>query len=101
MQQVIKTESEGVMSVPLHLSVISFKQGAYITVEGKQHANQFFIIRLGKIRLSKEVEVVAEEGENLLGPGDFFGVVSTMSGHRSYRNSPGHDRCESYIRQTG
>jgi CRP-like cAMP-binding protein len=27
------------------------------------------------------VEVVAEEGGNILGPGDFFGVVSTMSSH--------------------
>lgn len=69
------------MSGKLQLSVIFFQQGAYITVEGKQHADQFFIIRMGKIRLSKEVEVVAEEGEDMLGPGDFFGVVSTMSGH--------------------
>ena len=69
------------MNGQLQLSVISFKQGAYITVEGKQHADQFFIIRQGKVRLSKEIEVVAEEGENMLTTGDFFGVVSTMSGH--------------------
>jgi CRP-like cAMP-binding protein len=48
-------------------------------VEGKQNANCFFIIRQGKVRISKEVEVVKEE--DILGPGDFFGVVSTMSGH--------------------
>ena len=69
------------MSDSLQLTVVSFKQGAYITVEGKQHADKFFIIRVGKVRLSKEIEVVAEEGENLLSTGDFFGVVSTMSGH--------------------
>ncbi len=69
------------MSNPLQLAMVSFKQGAYIIVEGKQNANQFFIIRSGKVRLSKEVEVVAEEGGNILSPGDFFGVVSTMSGH--------------------
>jgi CRP-like cAMP-binding protein len=69
------------MSSPLQLSIVNFKAGAYIIVEGKQNANQFFIIRSGKVRISKEVEVVAEEGGNVLGPGDFFGVVSTMSSH--------------------
>jgi CRP-like cAMP-binding protein len=69
------------MSNPLQLSMVNFNKGAYIIVEGKQNANQFFIIRQGKVRISKEVEVVAEEGGNMLGPGDFFGVVSTMSGH--------------------
>ncbi|MGI9256626.1 MAG: Crp/Fnr family transcriptional regulator [Salinispira sp.] len=69
------------MAPAIQLSVISFKKGAYITVEGKQHADKFFIIRTGKIRLSKEIEVVTEEGESLLSSGDFFGIVSTMSGH--------------------
>ena len=50
-------------------------------VEGKQNADRFFIIQQGKVRISKEVEVVAEEQGNILGPGDFFGVVSTMSAH--------------------
>jgi CRP-like cAMP-binding protein len=61
--------------------MVNFNKGAYIIVEGKQKADQFFIIRSGKVRISKEVEVVEEEGGNVLGPGDFFGVVSTMSGH--------------------
>jgi CRP-like cAMP-binding protein len=67
------------MSGQLHLAFVSFYKGAYIIVEGKQDANCFFIIRQGRVRISKEVEVVKEE--NMLGPGDFFGVVSTMSGH--------------------
>ncbi|MHC6204776.1 Crp/Fnr family transcriptional regulator [Breznakiellaceae bacterium SP9] len=50
-------------------------------VEGKQNADRFFIVRQGKVRISKEVEVVEEESGNVLGPGDFFGVVSTMSSH--------------------
>jgi CRP-like cAMP-binding protein len=61
--------------------MVNFNKGAYIIVEGKQKADQFFILRSGKVRISKEVEVVEEEGGNVLGPGDFFGVVSTMSGH--------------------
>ncbi len=69
------------MSNPLQLSMVNFNKGAYIIVEGKQKADNFYILRQGKIRISKEVEVVEEEGGNVLGPGDFFGVVSTMSNH--------------------
>ncbi|MFP4565813.1 MAG: Crp/Fnr family transcriptional regulator [Spirochaetaceae bacterium] len=69
------------MGNPLQLSMVNFNKGAYIIVEGKQKADQFFIIRSGKVRISKEVEIVEEEGGNVLAPGDFFGVVSTMSGH--------------------
>jgi len=65
----------------LHLTFVSFKRDSYIVVEGKQNADRFFIIRDGKVRISKSVEVVAEEKGNMLGPGDFFGVVSTMSSH--------------------
>ncbi len=69
------------MSSPLQLSMVNYNRGAYIIVEGKQNADCFFIIRAGKVRISKEVEVVQEEGGNIFGPGDFFGVVSTMSSH--------------------
>ncbi len=69
------------MNNSLQLSMVNFNKGAYIIVEGKQKADHFYIIRQGKIRISKEVEVVEEEGGNVLGPGDFFGVVSTMSNH--------------------
>jgi CRP-like cAMP-binding protein len=69
------------MSTPLHLTIVNFTKDAYIIVEGKKNADQFYIIRSGRVRIGKEVEVVQEEGGNILGPGDFFGVVSTMSGH--------------------
>lgn len=69
------------MNNPLQLSLVNFKKGSYIIVEGKQKADYFYILRGGNVRISKEVEVVEEEGGNLLAPGDFFGVVSTMSSH--------------------
>jgi CRP-like cAMP-binding protein len=69
------------MAEQLQLTFVNFTKNSYIVVEGKQNADRFFIIRQGKVRVSKEVEVVAEEGGNILGPGDFFGVVSTMSSH--------------------
>jgi CRP-like cAMP-binding protein len=69
------------MASPLQLSIVNFNKNSYIIVEGKQKADYFYILRSGKVRISKEVEVVEEEGGNLLAPGDFFGVISTMSGH--------------------
>ena len=69
------------MDSPLQLSFVNFKKDSYIIVEGKQNADRFFIIRSGKVRITKDVEVVEEEGGNTLGPGDSFGVVSTMSNH--------------------
>jgi CRP-like cAMP-binding protein len=69
------------MANPLQLSIVSFKKNSYIIVEGKPDASAFYIIRSGKVGLRKEVSIVEEEGGNVLGPGDFFGVVSTMSAH--------------------
>jgi CRP-like cAMP-binding protein len=69
------------MANPLQLSMVNFNKGSYIIVEGKPNANAFYIIRSGKVVLSKELAVVEEEGGNILGPGDFFGVISTMSAH--------------------
>ncbi|MBN1410291.1 MAG: cyclic nucleotide-binding domain-containing protein [Spirochaetales bacterium] len=69
------------MSDALKLSLVNFKKGSYIIVEGKQKADSFYIIQTGKIKLIKEVEIVEEEGGSVLDPGDFFGVVSTMSNH--------------------
>ena len=69
------------MAAPLQLAFVNFTRDAYIIVEGKRNADRFFIIRSGKVKLSKEMQVVAEEQGDVLGPGDFFGVVSTMSGH--------------------
>ncbi|MCX7032115.1 MAG: cyclic nucleotide-binding domain-containing protein [Spirochaetes bacterium] len=69
------------MPNPLQLSIVNFSRNSYIIVEGKQRADNFFIIRSGKVRISKDVEVVEEEGGNILASGDFFGVISTMSSH--------------------
>jgi CRP-like cAMP-binding protein len=65
----------------LQLSLVNFRKGAYIIVEGKQKADYFYILRNGKVQISKEVELAEEEGSNVLSAGDFFGVVSTMSSH--------------------
>jgi CRP-like cAMP-binding protein len=69
------------MADQLRLTIVNFSKDSYIIVEGKQNADRFYIIRTGKVKVSKETEVVAEERGNILGPGDFFGVISTMSSH--------------------
>jgi CRP-like cAMP-binding protein len=69
------------MSGQASLSFARFSKDAYVIMEGKRNADCFFIIREGKVRISREVQVVAEEQGDTLGPGDFFGVVSTMSGN--------------------
>lgn len=66
---------------PDQLALAHFKQGSYIMVEGKSDAPVFFIIRSGSVRLQKEAELIEEETGNILNPGDFFGVISTMSNH--------------------
>ncbi|MCS6983779.1 MAG: cyclic nucleotide-binding domain-containing protein [Leptospiraceae bacterium] len=59
--------------------IVNFQTQAFVIVEGKA-APCFYIIRQGKIRLSPEVPIPGEEPYHILGPGDFFGVVSCMSG---------------------
>jgi CRP-like cAMP-binding protein len=63
------------------LVFVNFKKDLYIVIEGKQDADRFFIIREGKVLVSRETEVVKEEKGNILGPGDFFAVVPVMSAH--------------------
>lgn len=54
---------------------------AIIFAEGKRTANNFYIIRSGRVQTSRINRVIAEEPYSVLGPGDFFGVISCMSGH--------------------
>ena len=58
----------------------NFPASAAVVVEGKP-ANCFFILRQGNVSVSPEIPVPGEDGSQHLGPGDFFGVVSCMSGH--------------------
>lgn len=53
------------MASPLQLSIVNFNKNSYIIVEGKQKADYFYILRSGKVRISKEVEVVEEEGQEV------------------------------------
>ena len=60
--------------------IASFPTNAAVVVEGKR-AECFFILRQGDVSVSPEIPIPGEEASQRLGPGDFFGVVSCMSGH--------------------
>jgi len=67
------------MENQFQLSNLNYKKDAYVIVEGKQKADFFFIIKEGNVKIFKEAIVGGED--DVLGPGDIFGVISTMSSH--------------------
>ncbi len=60
--------------------IVKFQPNAAIVVEGKM-ADQFYIVKEGQVQLTPEIPIPGEEVAQLLKTGDFFGVVSSMSGH--------------------
>jgi len=64
----------------LQLSFVSFKKGSFVIVEGKANADRFYIIQNGRVMVSRSNELPGSTPE-VLGPGDFVGVVSCMSGN--------------------
>ncbi|HBE03779.1 MAG: hypothetical protein A2096_09425 [Spirochaetes bacterium GWF1_41_5] len=64
----------------VQLALANFNAGSYIMVEGKVDSDYFFIIRTGQVKTLREV-AVAGEGNKVINPGDFFGVIGAMTGH--------------------
>lgn len=69
----------------LQLSFVNFRAGSYLVVEGKNDNNRFYIIQSGKVHCHHENEIPGSTPDTL-GPGDFVGVVSCMSGHSQVEN---------------
>lgn len=69
----------------------NYLANSFILIEGKKNANNFYIIRSGRVKLAKANPVVAEEPYSILGPGDFFGVISCMSGRPRIETSQAID----------
>ncbi|MFH0975454.1 MAG: cyclic nucleotide-binding domain-containing protein [Spirochaetota bacterium] len=59
--------------------VVNYLTKSFIIVEGKKNADNFYIIRSGNVKVIKENPTIADDTASLLGPGDFFGVISCMS----------------------
>ncbi|MCB1140909.1 MAG: cyclic nucleotide-binding domain-containing protein [Leptospiraceae bacterium] len=66
------------MEAPLY-KIVNFAAGSYIILEGERKSPQFFIIKDGKVNLKRDFPVLGEKPNELLGPGDFFGVIAAMS----------------------
>jgi len=66
------------MENQLDLTCVAFKKDSYLTIEGKQNTGCFYIIKEGRVMVTKEAPVEGEKYE-MLGVGDFIGVISTMS----------------------
>ena len=56
-----------------------YQRNAYIILEGETKAEDFFIIKEGHVNLIKKFPVSSEKHVETLGPGDFFGVVGSMT----------------------
>jgi CRP-like cAMP-binding protein len=59
--------------------IVNFSAGSYIILEGERKSPQFFIIKEGKVNLKRDFPVQGEKPNEVLGPGDFFGVIAAMS----------------------
>lgn len=68
------------MSQP-HFKVEHYHPNSFIIVEGKKSAGTFYIILRGRVKISKQDASIADRNGKILGPGDFFGVISCMSTH--------------------
>lgn len=69
----------------LQLSFVNFKQNSHILLEGAPASDRFFIIQRGKARTYNENPIPGIQPE-ILGPGDFIGVIACMSGHSQTKN---------------
>ncbi|MDE5899386.1 MAG: cyclic nucleotide-binding domain-containing protein, partial [Treponemataceae bacterium] len=69
----------------LQLAVVHFKKGAYIFVEGNEPGSRFYIIQSGSVVCSR-TEDMNRISEKTLGPGNFLGVISCMTGHLQLEN---------------
>lgn len=65
----------------LQLSFVNFSKGSYIVVEGQDTSDRFFIIQVGHVHCLHETKIPVNQSNNILGPGDFIGVIPCMSNH--------------------
>ena len=70
----------------LQLSFVTFKKNSYIIVEGKIKTDCFYIIQSGNVKILHEIEIPGMKQE-ILGPGDFLGVISCMSGQANVESA--------------
>jgi CRP-like cAMP-binding protein len=56
-----------------------FKKGSIPIIEGQPEGDSFFIIKKGQVQQSTSTVALSSEEKQILGPGNFFGVISCMA----------------------
>ncbi|MDR1363068.1 MAG: Crp/Fnr family transcriptional regulator [Spirochaetaceae bacterium] len=74
------------VSVP-QLSVVEYRKGMYLLVEGKNSNGIFFIVRDGRVELSKQMQFTEEKDISIMAPGDFVGIVPAMAGRSQFESA--------------
>ncbi len=68
----------------LRLETVEYKKGSYITIEGNDPKDQFYVISDGKVRLKRSVDVTdPTKTDDILVKGDYFNVIESMTGHKT------------------
>lgn len=75
------------MPATVRLELIKFKKNAFVMIEGNEIKDYFYIIRKGQVQVYMEEDSEDDASTEVLKEGDFFGVISCMSGHPSIENS--------------
>ena len=70
----------------LQLGMVKFTANSYILIEGTPATDRFFIIQSGKCRSYITTGIPGHNQNTVLGPGDFIGVVSCMTGFSQNQN---------------
>lgn len=71
------------MAESFKLGIVNFKKSSYITIEGNNNKEQFYIIADGQVRIQRSIDLAnIAETDNLLVKGDYFSVIETMSSHK-------------------
>lgn len=68
----------------LQLAFVNFKKSSYILMDGYPANDRFYIIQSGKVSCHRSTN--PGTAPEILGPGDFVGVVPCMSGHNQNQN---------------
>jgi len=69
----------------LQLSFVNYTANSFVLIEGTPATDRFFIIQSGKVRCYHETQIPGRT-QDILGPGDFVGVISCMTGFSQTEN---------------
>ncbi|MCL2609506.1 MAG: cyclic nucleotide-binding domain-containing protein [Treponema sp.] len=61
--------------------ILTFHKDSFVTVEGRNTADSFYIIRQGTVRISRKIGLRGVSEETLVA-GDFFGIVSAFASQK-------------------